>query len=265
MHMVQTVGLTLASDPVDEEDQPKAVGLIYVMLLVGMVVSALIYGALLENYSPGRLTQVIQGRAVVTVEPTCHVEAGSPQPRACGSDGGRAGPGAVCNRHERPSCPAEYAAASYCDCAWNVWIWDGRCFAGALWRSGAWIFRGRNDKIDGPFGDRHAFRLWLTTVITRYFDSVEQARWVKYELVRHRGFSLRILDFHENVGGLVDALKAQPVEMETARAYEERTARGGAVILVSRRKPYTGSLIRRHGRMANWPFPLLINRTRGTN
>lgn len=67
VHMVQTVGLALATDLVKDEDQPKVVGLMYVMLLVGMVVSALIYGALLENYSPGRLIQVIQGTAVVTI------------------------------------------------------------------------------------------------------------------------------------------------------------------------------------------------------
>ncbi len=66
-HIVQTVGLALATDLVDEEDHPKVVGLMYVMLLLGMVVSALIYGALLESYSPGRLVQVIQGSAVVTV------------------------------------------------------------------------------------------------------------------------------------------------------------------------------------------------------
>ena len=67
IHMVQTVGLALATDLVEEEDQPKVVGLMYVMLLAGMVVSALIFGALLENYSPGRLIQVIQGSAVITV------------------------------------------------------------------------------------------------------------------------------------------------------------------------------------------------------
>ncbi|MEM9710015.1 MAG: PucC family protein [Pseudomonadota bacterium] len=67
VHMVQTVGLALATDLVREEDHPKVVGLMYVMLLVGMIVSALVYGALLENYTPGRLIQVIQGSAVVTV------------------------------------------------------------------------------------------------------------------------------------------------------------------------------------------------------
>ena len=67
VHTVQTVGLALATDLVEEADQPKVVGLMYVMLLFGMVGSALVYGMLLENYSPGRLIQVIQGTAVVTV------------------------------------------------------------------------------------------------------------------------------------------------------------------------------------------------------
>ncbi|MEM9550473.1 MAG: PucC family protein [Pseudomonadota bacterium] len=67
VHMVQTVGLALATDLVPQQDQPKVVGLMYVMLLLGMVVSALVFGALLDPYTPGRLVQVIQGAAVVTV------------------------------------------------------------------------------------------------------------------------------------------------------------------------------------------------------
>jgi BCD family chlorophyll transporter-like MFS transporter len=67
MHIVQTVGLALATDLVPPEDQPKVVGLMYVMLLVGMILSALVYGALLDTYTPGRLIQVIQGTAVVTI------------------------------------------------------------------------------------------------------------------------------------------------------------------------------------------------------
>ncbi|MEP2641397.1 PucC family protein [Roseobacter sp.] len=67
VHMVQTVGLALATDLVAEDDQPKVIGMMYVMLLGGMVVSALIFGTLLDTYSPGRLIQVIQGAAVVTV------------------------------------------------------------------------------------------------------------------------------------------------------------------------------------------------------
>jgi len=67
VHMVQTVGLALATDLVPEEDQPKVVGLMYVMLLVGMIVSAFVFGYLLETYTPGRLIQVIQGAAVLTI------------------------------------------------------------------------------------------------------------------------------------------------------------------------------------------------------
>ncbi|MEL7459703.1 MAG: PucC family protein [Pseudomonadota bacterium] len=67
VHMVQTVGLALATDLVRKEDHPKVVGLMYVMLLGGMVLAALVYGALLHTYTPGRLIQVIQGTAVVSV------------------------------------------------------------------------------------------------------------------------------------------------------------------------------------------------------
>ncbi|MGL4234541.1 PucC family protein [Tabrizicola sp.] len=67
VHIVQTVGLALATDLVPEEDQPKVVGLMYVMLLLGMIVSAFVFGRLLQDYTPGRLVQVIQGSAVVTV------------------------------------------------------------------------------------------------------------------------------------------------------------------------------------------------------
>jgi BCD family chlorophyll transporter-like MFS transporter len=67
LHTVQTVGLALATDLVPQESQPKVVGLMYVTLLVGMVVSALAFGALLGDYSPGRLIQVIQGAAVLTI------------------------------------------------------------------------------------------------------------------------------------------------------------------------------------------------------
>ena len=37
------------------------------MLLVGMIVSVIVFGALLQNFSDGRLIQVIQGSAVMTI------------------------------------------------------------------------------------------------------------------------------------------------------------------------------------------------------
>ncbi|MEO1689531.1 MAG: BCD family MFS transporter, partial [Pseudomonadota bacterium] len=67
VHVVQTAGLALATDLVPEEDQPKVVGLMYVSMLLGMIVSAAVFGWLLTEYSPGRLIQVIQGAAVATV------------------------------------------------------------------------------------------------------------------------------------------------------------------------------------------------------
>jgi BCD family chlorophyll transporter-like MFS transporter len=65
--MIQTVGLALATDLAPVESQPKVVGLMYVMLLLGMIVCAQIFGAALTNFSPARLIQVIQGAAVATM------------------------------------------------------------------------------------------------------------------------------------------------------------------------------------------------------
>ncbi len=67
VHTTQTAGLALATDLAPVEDHPKVVGLMYVMLLLGTIVSALVFGALLADFSHGRLVQVIQGCAVVTV------------------------------------------------------------------------------------------------------------------------------------------------------------------------------------------------------
>jgi BCD family chlorophyll transporter-like MFS transporter len=67
LHTTQTVGLALATDLAPTDSQPKVVGLMYVMLLFGMIASALAFGALLANFSPGRLIQVIQASAVATV------------------------------------------------------------------------------------------------------------------------------------------------------------------------------------------------------
>jgi MFS transporter, BCD family, chlorophyll transporter len=67
MHTTQTAGLALATDLADEDNAPRVVALLYVMLLVGMMVSALIIGRVLADYTPTRLAQVVQGTAVLTV------------------------------------------------------------------------------------------------------------------------------------------------------------------------------------------------------
>jgi BCD family chlorophyll transporter-like MFS transporter len=66
-HMTQTIGLALATDLARPEQRPNVVGLMYVMLLLGMIGSALVFGIALEPFSPGRLIQVIQASAVATL------------------------------------------------------------------------------------------------------------------------------------------------------------------------------------------------------
>ncbi len=67
LHTTQTAGLALATDLASPESRPKVVGLMYVMLFFGTIASALIFGVLLADFSPGRLVQVIQGAAVATM------------------------------------------------------------------------------------------------------------------------------------------------------------------------------------------------------
>jgi BCD family chlorophyll transporter-like MFS transporter len=67
MHMAQTAGLALATDLSAEENRPRVVALMYVMLLVGMLIASIVFAILLRNYSPLILIKVVQGAAVVTV------------------------------------------------------------------------------------------------------------------------------------------------------------------------------------------------------
>ena len=67
MHTVQTAGLALATDLSPPHKHPQVVGLMSVMQLVGMLCSALVFGQLLADYSPGRLIQVVQAAALITL------------------------------------------------------------------------------------------------------------------------------------------------------------------------------------------------------
>jgi BCD family chlorophyll transporter-like MFS transporter len=67
LHTVQTAGLALATDLAPPDSRPRVVGLMYVTLLAGTVVSALVFGAFLRDFSPARLVQVIQAAAVLTL------------------------------------------------------------------------------------------------------------------------------------------------------------------------------------------------------
>ncbi len=67
LHTSQTAGLALAADLATDESRPRVVAFLYVMLLAGMVASALAFGALLSPFGQVRLIQVIQGAAVVAL------------------------------------------------------------------------------------------------------------------------------------------------------------------------------------------------------
>ncbi len=67
LHTTQTAGLALATDLAPESARPRVVAFLYVMLLVGMVVSALAFGAVLTQFSQIRLIQLIQGAALLTM------------------------------------------------------------------------------------------------------------------------------------------------------------------------------------------------------
>jgi BCD family chlorophyll transporter-like MFS transporter len=67
LHTVQTIGLALATDLAPAHARPRVVAMLCAMLLLGMAVSAVVFGALLANFSQLRLIQVVQGAAVVTI------------------------------------------------------------------------------------------------------------------------------------------------------------------------------------------------------
>lgn len=67
LHVSQTAGLALATDLATENTRPKVVALLYVMLLLGTIGSALVFSFLLDDFSNKRLIEVIQGAAVVTI------------------------------------------------------------------------------------------------------------------------------------------------------------------------------------------------------
>jgi BCD family chlorophyll transporter-like MFS transporter len=67
LHTTQTAGLALATDLAPEESRPRVVALLYVMLLVGMLIAALVFGQVLRDFSQLRLIQVVQGSALLTM------------------------------------------------------------------------------------------------------------------------------------------------------------------------------------------------------
>ena len=67
LQTTQTAGLALATDLAAAESRPRVVALMYVMLLVGLAGGGALFSALLSDFSPTRLVQVVQGAAMLTV------------------------------------------------------------------------------------------------------------------------------------------------------------------------------------------------------
>ena len=67
MHTTQTAGLALATDLAPDHARPRVVALLYVMLLIGTMISALVIGRLLADFSPTKLVQIVQGAAALTM------------------------------------------------------------------------------------------------------------------------------------------------------------------------------------------------------
>lgn len=67
LHTTQTAGLALATDLAPEDKRPRVVAFLYVMLLLGMSISAVVLGRLLTHFSQLRLIEVIQATALITM------------------------------------------------------------------------------------------------------------------------------------------------------------------------------------------------------
>ena len=67
LHTTQTAGLALAADLAKPALRPRVVALLFVTLLVGMFISALLFGWLLRDFEAVSLIRVVQAAAVITI------------------------------------------------------------------------------------------------------------------------------------------------------------------------------------------------------
>jgi MFS transporter, BCD family, chlorophyll transporter len=67
LNTTQTAGLALANDLAPDRVRPRVVALLFTMLLIGMVGSAIAYSFILKTFNAIHLIQLIQGVALLTV------------------------------------------------------------------------------------------------------------------------------------------------------------------------------------------------------
>jgi len=65
IQVTQTAGMALADDLASDDKRPRVVALLYSMLLVGMITSSMLFGWVLQDFSPQKLIQMVQGCAVL--------------------------------------------------------------------------------------------------------------------------------------------------------------------------------------------------------
>ncbi|MCS6839605.1 MAG: BCD family MFS transporter [Roseiflexus sp.] len=65
VNIVETAYLALVSDITPPRERGKVLAVLWMMLVIGTIVSSIIIGAILENYSPVLLIQVMQSSAVI--------------------------------------------------------------------------------------------------------------------------------------------------------------------------------------------------------
>jgi BCD family chlorophyll transporter-like MFS transporter len=67
LHTVQTIGLALATDLAPKEKHPQVVTLLCGMMLLGMVISAVVFGIALRDFEQVKLIQVVQTASAITL------------------------------------------------------------------------------------------------------------------------------------------------------------------------------------------------------
>jgi BCD family chlorophyll transporter-like MFS transporter len=157
MHIIQTVGLALATDMAEPEAQPSVVGLMCAMQLLGMVAAALLFGAALSDFTartpgagdPGR------GGGDAAAEPRSR--SGSRNRGACPAPRGQ-------GTTEFRTAWAGFVAGGAGDAApprarpRHARLRDGRRAGRALWGGGAGARRRRHHPADRGAGLRRAGR-----------------------------------------------------------------------------------------------------------
>ncbi len=67
VNIVETIYLAMVSDLTPPKERGQVLGVLWIMLVMGTIVSSVVIGQLLLHYSPYRLIQVMQGSAVIFI------------------------------------------------------------------------------------------------------------------------------------------------------------------------------------------------------